>query len=210
MTILKKGCRGDSVKLLQQKLNILADGIFGKLTEEAVRECQKSNGLAVDGIVGPKTWAVLGVTSSGQSQTKRTITEIIVHYTATPQGEEFSNAQIKASHLARGFSDIGYHWVIGLNGEIRKGRDERISGAHCTDHNTHSIGVCYVGGCPPRNVKGWRNIGLDTRTPEQKATLLTLLKELKQKYPKATIHGHNEFANKPCPGFNAKVEYKDI
>ena len=203
---IKRGSRGDDVKTLQRKLNLQPDGIFGVLTDEAVREFQKSKGLTIDGIVGPATWAALGVVTT----TSRNIDQIIVHYTATPQGEEFSNAQIRASHLARGFSDIGYHYVIGLNGEIRPGRSEAIAGAHCTGHNTRSIGVCYVGGCPTRSVKNWQNIGLDTRTPAQKTALLKLLKELKQRYPKATIHGHREFANKPCPGFDARGEYRNI
>ena len=205
MTTLKKGSRGSEVKLLQKKLNLMQDGIFGPLTDEAVREFQNKNGLSVDGIVGPKTWEALGV-----SNNRRMVDEIIVHYTATPESEEFSNDKIKASHLARGFSDIGYHYVIGLDGEVRPGRSEAIAGAHCTGHNSCSIGVCYVGGCPARSVENWKNIGIDTRTKEQKAALITLLKELKKKYPCATIHGHNEFANKPCPGFNAKEEYKNI
>ena len=207
MQTIKRGSRGEDVKSLQRKLNLQPDGIFGVLTDEAVRDFQKSKGLAVDGIVGPATWAALGVSSGSNA---RNIDQIIVHYTATPQGEEFSNAQIRASHLARGFSDIGYHYVIGLNGEIRPGRSEAIAGAHCTGHNTRSIGVCYVGGCPPRSVKNWQNVGLDTRTPAQKTALLKLLKELKQRYPKATIHGHREFANKPCPGFDARGEYRNI
>jgi N-acetylmuramoyl-L-alanine amidase len=205
MITIKKGSRGEDVKTLQRKLNLIADGIFGKLTDEAVREFQKSHGLSVDGIVGPKTWTALGIGNA-----KRNVDEIIIHYTATPDGEEFSNAQIKASHLARGFSDIGYHWVVGLNGEIRKGRDEGIAGAHCTGHNTRSIGICYVGGCPPRSVNGWRDIGKDTRTPAQKAALIKLIREVKARYPNASVHGHNEFANKPCPGFNAKEEYKNL
>lgn len=205
MNTLKRGSRGEAVKTLQRMLHIMADGIYGPLTEEAVREFQKSKGLAADGIAGPRMWEALGVPASG-----RFVDEIIVHYTATPQGEEFSNAQIKASHLARGFSDIGYHYAIGLKGEVRPGRPEAVAGAHCTGHNTHSIGVSYVGGCPPRSVQGWQNIGMDTRTPEQKAALIALLKVLKRKYPAATIHGHNEFANKPCPGFNAREEYKEI
>lgn len=204
MTTIRKGSRGEDVKTLQTKLNLMADGIFGKLTDEAVREFQKANGLTVDGIVGPKTWAALGVS------TVRYVDEIIVHYTATPEGEEFSNAQIKACHLARGFSDIGYHYVIGLKGEVRPGRSETIAGAHCTGHNTRSIGVCYVGGCPPKSTPNWKLIGRDTRTPEQKVALVKLLQELKKRYPAATVHGHNEFANKPCPGFDAKKEYSNI
>ena len=207
MNTLKKGSRGEEVKTLQRKLNLIADGVFGPLTEEAVREFQKSKGLIADGIAGAKTWAALGITATNH----RNIKEIIVHYTATPQGENFTVEQIRQMHLASGYSDIGYHWYIDRDGNIFKGRDESLAGAHTTGHNTISIGVCYCGGCPPRSVKNWQNVGMDTRTPAQKAALLKLLKELKhQRYPNATILGHNEFAKKPCPGFNAKEEYKDI
>ncbi len=68
-------------------------------------------------------------------------------------------------HLARGFTDIGYHWYITRDGKIHKGRDEAKIGAHTTGQNSHSIGVCYCGGCPPRTVKNWANQGKDTRTP---------------------------------------------
>ena len=199
MATLKQGSRGAEVKALQQRLNLIHDGIFGPLTEEAVKEFQKRKGLTADGIAGTQTLAAMGATPG-----KRKVDEIILHYTATPEGEEFSNTRIKASHLARGFSDIGYHYVIGLNGEIRPGRSEAVAGAHCTGHNTRSIGVCYVGGCPPRKTPNWQNIGKDTRTPAQEATLVKLVKELLKKYPGATVHGHNEFANKPCPGFDVK------
>ena len=206
MTTLKKGSRGEDVKTLQKKLNLIADGIFGVLTDEAVREFQKAHNLTVDGIVGVKTWAALGKIPSANP---RNIKEIIVHYSATPQGENYTVEQIRQMHLAKGWSDIGYHWYIDLDGNIFKGRDEKLTGAHTVGHNSISIGVCYCGGCPPRSVKGWKDIGLDTRTQAQKTAILKLLKELKQRYPKATIHGHNEFAKKPCPGFFAKEEYKN-
>ena len=50
----------------------------------------------------------------------------------------------------------------------------------------------------------------DTRTAAQKAALLKLLKELKQRYPVAKIYGHRDFARKACPSFDAKEEYKNI
>lgn len=48
-----------NVKVLQQRLGIPADGQFGKGTEDAVKAFQRSKGLAVDGIVGDKTWTAL-------------------------------------------------------------------------------------------------------------------------------------------------------
>lgn len=200
MTILKKGSKGAEVKTLQQKLNLMADGIFGSLTEEAVKEFQANNGLTVDGIVGQKTWDKLGV-----SYNPRNIKEIIIHCSATPEGKDFTTAQIKQGHLARGFSDIGYHYVIYRDGSIHTGRDESVSGAHCTGHNTISIGVCYIGG-----VASDGKTPKDTRTDAQKAALVKLLKQLKAKYPQAKIYPHYKFAAKACPCFNAEEEYKNL
>ena len=200
MTTLKKGSKGAEVKILQQKLNLMDDGIFGSLTEEAVKEFQKNNGLTADGIVGQKTWDKLGV-----SHNPRNIKEIIVHCSATPEGKDFTTAQIKQWHLARGFSDIGYHYVVYRDGSIHTGRDESVSGAHCTGHNTISIGVCYIGGMDSANKNP-----KDTRTEAQKASLLKLLKQLKTKYPKSKIYPHYKFAAKACPCFNAEEEYKNL
>lgn len=207
MMTIKKESRGEEVRTLQKKLHLLSDGIFGQLTEEAVKEFQRENSLIVDGIVGSKTWEALGVDTPVNN---RNIDEIIVHYSATPEDENFTVDQIRQIHIQRGFSDIGYHWYIDLYGNVWKGRDERLTGAHCLNHNTRSIGICYCGGCPPRSVKGWQHIGKDTRTPAQRSALINLIKEVKRRYPKAVVHGHNEFANKPCPGFNAKEEFKNI
>ena len=203
MTTIKKGSRGNDVIALQKKLNLIADGIFGPITDEAVRDFQRSHNLAVDGIVGPKTWAALGI---GSLPNPRRIDKIILHCSATPEGEDFSVEQIRKMHIARGFTDIGYHWYIRRDGTIYKGRDESKVGAHTTGQNSYSIGVCYCGGCPPRSVKNWANQGKDTRTPAQKAAIIKLCKELKSRYPEATLHGHNEFANKACPSFIVKKD----
>lgn len=200
MNTLRLGSKGNDVITLQKKLNLQADGIFGPLTDEAVREFQKANGLSIDGIVGPNTWEKLGVSTN-----KRDIKEIIVHCSATPEGKDYTVADIKQWHLARGFSDIGYHYVIYRDGSINKGRDESISGAHCTGHNTISIGVCYIGGMDAANKNP-----KDTRTDAQKSAIVKLLKELKSRYPKAKIYSHNNFAAKACPSFDATKEYSSI
>lgn len=198
--ILKLGSRGNEVKVLQEKLNLKADGIFGPLTEEAVKDFQRSNGLEVDGIVGANTLSKLNL-----SVNKRNIKELIVHCSATPEGKDYSVDTIRQWHLQRGFSDIGYHYVIYRDGSIHIGRDESIIGAHCTGHNTNSIGVCYIGGCASDG-----KTPKDTRTAEQKQSLVKLLKELKTKYPQASIHGHRDFSSKACPSFDATKEYSSI
>ena len=198
--ILKLGSVGNEVKAIQEKLNLKADGIFGPLTEEAVKDFQRSNGLEVDGIVGANTLSKLNL-----SVNKRTIKELIVHCSATPEGKDYSVDTIRQWHLQRGFSDIGYHYVIYRDGSIHIGRDESIIGAHCTGHNTNSIGVCYIGGCASDG-----KTPKDTRTTEQKQSLVKLLKELKTKYPQASIHGHRDFSSKACPSFDATKEYSSI
>ena len=185
MNTIKKGSKGEDVKILQNKLNLVPDSIFGVITEEAVKEFQKSHGLVPDGIVGLKTWEALGLVVN-----PRKITEIIVHCTATPEGKDYDIQTIRSWHLSRGFSDIGYHYVISRDGTVMKGRDESKIGAHCTGHNSVSIGVCYVGGLEKDG-----KTPKDTRTPAQKKALLDLLKELKAKYPGATIYGHRDFTN---------------
>lgn len=134
----------------------------------------------------------------------RKINEIIVHCTATKEGRETSVEEIRKWHKAQGWSDIGYHYVVYLDGSVHAGRPEPIVGAHCKGHNSYSIGVVYVGGLD-KNMKA-----KDTRTAAQKQGLLQILKKLKVKYPNATIHGHNEYANKACPCFDAKKEYCNV
>lgn len=200
--ILKIGSKGGEVKTIQEYLHLLPDGIYGSLTEEAVKEFQKNNGLTVTGIVDDATFNK--IKGSNLIKSKRIINEIIIHCSATVEGKDYTTEDIKKWHKARGFSDIGYHYIIYRDGSIHNGRNVNISGAHCTNHNAHSIGICYIGGVDKYNKPK------DTRTLEQKNSLKNLLLKLKVLYPKATIHGHCEYANKACPCFNAKKEYLNI
>ena len=179
------------------------------MTEEAVKAFQKSNGLKQDGIVGDKTWEALPKPNYGfggiLKQSKRTIKEIIVHCTATPEGRVETVQSIRNMHKAKGWSDIGYHYLIGLNGERWEGRNVNLIGAHCEGHNSNSIGVCYVGGVDKKMQ------AKDTRTEKQKYALVALLKDLRKLYPNAKIYGHHDFnKGKSCPCFDAKNEYKNI
>ena len=134
----------------------------------------------------------------------RKITEIIIHCSATQEGKDFTVEDIDRWHKAKGWKSIGYHYVIHRDGSIHKGRPEEQVGAHCLNHNKHSIGVCYIGGLSQDGQPK------DTRTPEQRAAMRALLVKLKQSYPRALIMGHNVFASKACPCFDAAKEYQDL
>lgn len=126
----------------------------------------------------------------------RKITEIIVHCSATAEGQDFRAADIDRWHRQKGWNGIGYHYVVTLDGTIEQGRPESAVGAHCHGHNVRSIGVCYVGGVD-RNGRP-----KDTRTDAQRASLRSLVQDLLHRYPGATVHGHSEFARKACPSFD--------
>lgn len=127
-------------------------------------------------------------------------TEIILHCSATKENADFSSADIKKWHIQRGFNNIGYHYVIRLDGTIEAGRKENEIGAHCLGHNAKSIGICYIGGLDKDGKPK------DTRTPKQKEALYNLVGKLMLKYDISfdNIHCHYEFANKACPCF--KIE----
>lgn len=139
----------------------------------------------------------------------RKINKIIVHCSA-------GNINTTAADIVRfhtgpkskgcnGWKTPGYHFFVEKDGTVVKLVPvEKISNG-VVGHNSDSINVCYAGGVDQHTFK----IPMDTRTPQQKAALLALLKELKDKY-RCTIYGHRDFARKACPSFDAKKEYKDL
>lgn len=134
----------------------------------------------------------------------RKINLIVVHCTATPEGRDVTVNDVRRWHLQRGFKDVGYHYLVRLDGSIEAGRCLEEPGAHCRGHNRESIGVCYVGGCDTN----FRPKA--TRTPQQRQALVLLLRELKNKFPGVKIAGHRDYAAKACPSFDATREYRDL
>lgn len=132
---------------------------------------------------------------------RREIKYLVVHCADTDPRKPYPFEACKRDHINHnGWSDIGYHYYITTDGIIHRGRDLDIVGAHVSGFNTCSVGICYEGG----------KFG-DTRTPEQKRSLLHLLSTLRAIYPTAQIVGHHDLNPfKPCPNFDARSEYKDI
>tara|TARA_R110000803_G_scaffold145933_3_gene211732 strand:- start:21461 stop:21874 length:414 start_codon:yes stop_codon:yes gene_type:complete len=136
----------------------------------------------------------------------RKINKLIVHCSATRECQHIDIDTIRGWHVnERGWSDIGYHYVIYLDGTVVKGRDIRVQGAHTKGQNKNSIGICYVGGLSSDGKDS-----KDTRTDVQKESLSKLLSDLKSMFCDSVVHGHRDFSSKECPSFDATKEYKDI
>jgi len=146
----------------------------------------------------------------------RTINKIIIHATASREGQEQTVEQIREIHIKeRHFKDIGYHYVIYLDGSIHEGRPIEKIGAHCKGHNVDSIGISYVGGTDSNGKPK------DTRNYEQIISLDSLIRHLKKKFLTAEIRGHRDYSPdinkdgkierwewiKACPCFEVSNEY---
>lgn len=133
----------------------------------------------------------------------RKIELLAIHCSATMAGRRFTAADLKAMHTrpkprGNGWSDIGYHFVIELDGKVVAGRPLRNVGAHIGGHNADSIGICYVGGI------GSNGKAEDTRTTEQISAMQRLLEDLRKDYPTAIIRGHRDMS--PDKDGDGKVE----
>jgi len=136
-------------------------------------------------------------------KSSRKINKIILHCSSTREGQDISVDTIREWHVdGRGWSDIGYHYIVSIDGQIEEGRPIDRSGAHTKGKNKSSIGVCYIGG-----VETDGRTPKDTRNAEQLIAIANLLDALMEMYPDATLHGHNEFSNKACPSFDVQKEY---
>ena len=134
----------------------------------------------------------------------RKLTRIILHCTATPEGRHVDVDTIRSWHKKRGWSDIGYHYVIYPDGSVHAGRDVAKVGAHVVGHNADTIGVVYVGGTDAGGK------AKDTMNAAQETAFVNLVKHLRDQYGPLTLHGHNEYAAKACPSFNVKHKFEGL
>lgn len=135
----------------------------------------------------------------------REIKYIVIHCADTYAEMDIGKEEIREWHLDRGFSDIGYNFIIRRSGELEGGRDldqdgdflEEV-GAHVRGHNTNSLGICLVGGKPRFNF-----------TKPQFSTLQGVLNTLTALFPDAEVLGHCDLdPSKDCPGFPVKEWYQ--
>ena len=134
----------------------------------------------------------------------RKIDMIVLHCSATRCNRPFPVTALIRCHSDR-FGFTGYHYYITRDGTVYQTRHEQLVGAHAKGYNSHSLGVCYEGGCDAQGHAA------DTRTKAQKLALLTLLRRLKAAHPQARVIGHRDLpgVNKACPCFEA-AEYAGL
>lgn len=155
----------------------------------------------------------------------KTIDSIIIHCSATKAGQDLHAKDIDRMHRARGFNQIGYNFVIDLNGTVENGRPLSIDGAHCNtkgfsgdSYNKHSIGICYIGGLDANGKP------FDTRTDAQKVALRNLVAKLCKEYLIVELLGHRDTSKdldgsgevepkefiKSCPCFDVRAEFSNF
>lgn len=192
---------------------------------EQWKAIQRAVGVAADGVPGPATaraiLAKLGAAEPDQARVVtgrgRNISRIFIHCTATREGQDIDAATIRRWHRDKGWSDIGYHFVIRLDGTIEKGRAEETPGSHVAGFNTGSIGVVYAGGLDAQGRPK------DTRTPAQEQAMRDLVRALVAAYPGAQVLGHRDISPdrdgdgkvephewlKACPCFDVRQWWND-
>lgn len=174
-------------KRIQTWAGVTADGIPGRNTAVAI--IAKAG---LDRTVSANAAPPFKPTSSAEGSlvkgTGKAIKRIFVHCTATREGQDIDAATIKRWHLGQGWSDIGYHFVIRLDGSIERGRPEHIPGSHARGFNTESVALVYVGGL---NAQG---AAKDTRTPAQTQAMARLVGDLVKAYPGADVLGHRDIS----------------
>lgn len=200
----------------QKKYGLVTDGRYGTQSRTALKQAltpakaptrpepDKSAMAQQCPVSEPGTAIALpppNVSSLKLLETAREIVEIDIHCAATPEGKDFTVEDIRRWHKERGFSDIGYHYVIYRDGRILVARPIGQIGAHISGRNTGTIGICYIGG-----VSADGKAAKDTRTARQTSSLLWLTQELATLHGVRRIAGHNEFAAKACPSFSVPAD----
>lgn len=137
----------------------------------------------------------------------REIRRIFLHCTATREGQYLSAEDIRDMHVnpppvGRGWRDVGYHWIVLLDGTVEPGRDEAKVGAHAEGHNGDSVAIAYVGGLTADGKSP-----KDTRTPEQIDAIDRTIAGVRERHGQGvTVHGHNEVSSKACPSFDVSKD----
>ena len=130
----------------------------------------------------------------------RKIDRIVIHCTATKPGHDVDISDVREWHVkGNGWTDVGYHYVIKLDGTIQNGRPVRKMGAGVKGHNRDTIHVAYVGGCD--------NTGqpANTMNTAQMGAIYEICTALGRVFGALELIGHNDLTDeKACPSYNVR------
>lgn len=130
----------------------------------------------------------------------RNIKYIVVHCTATPTDTKLESIK-RYWREQRGWGDVpGYHYLIQRDGTIVQLLDERKNSYGVYKHNSECISIAYLGGIDKQGKP------IDNRSEAQKNSMFDKIIELTERYPKAEVLGHRDFAGvkKACPCFDVR------
>lgn len=128
----------------------------------------------------------------GNMSVRKRTSRIILHHAAASICDVRT---VHTWHLKRGFSGIGYHFLVRKDGTIERGRAENLVGAHAAGNNSNSIGICFEG-----------NFEIETMGEAQKNAGKELIAYLCNKYGIDVVIRHKDVASTACPGKNFPFE----
>jgi len=120
----------------------------------------------------------------------RRIHRVFIHCSASDHEHHDNISTMKSWHLARGFSDVGYHFFIQKDGTLEYGRDIEKTPAAQKGHNLYTLAICMHG------------LKVESFTQAQFDTLNKLAIQIEHNYDNISFHGHCEVSKKACPVFN--------
>lgn len=216
---LKRGMKGSDVGALQsflrdQGYDLKVDSQFGAVTFACVLGYQLSRNLVSDGIVGVNTYTAMqedGFIVPPGSIFTRKIKAVVAHITASNDNATFEG--IRQQHIRQGWSDIGYHRVVGRDGAVYQGRDINKVGAHVSGHNADTIGIAYIarGDDNQPNAPYGKFMTAAQKESFEKETALLLYNAGLN--PALHLFGHNDYTNKkacPCFRVGLATEFREF
>lgn len=149
---------------------------------------------------------------------------LVFHCSATRPSQDITAAIIREWHMAKGWNDIGYHFVIKRDGTLEHGRPLDQIGAHVEGHNSNSVGICMVGGLDAKGdgiLQAEPGDAGESYTTPQWITAHALVTMLRRTWPNAKVLGHRDLSPdlnhdgkivprewlKTCPGFDATKQF---
>ncbi len=164
------------------------------------------NAKAVHGVIPRTRWARGNPDTTDLNKMITPIKWVTIHHDgldspmlATSMDDTAARIEwIRCGHRGRGFSDIGYHYIIDREGRVWEGRNLRWQGAHVSKHNEQNIGILVAG-----------NFDIQKPTSDQLEGLRQHVRTLKTRYtiPSARVLTHREWsgARTACPGKNLQA-----